>query len=156
MIYALFQEAIYCNGNSKSNWSADRLRYALDNEKLFTLNKEQVFFTGRWYKSMFNDYSELKPFKELAYALHDFSEWSTIYDPKVLKTITWDKVPIVAATYFDDQYVDFEITRKVKQDIIPRGNLRQFITNEYFHNGLGQDPETILSSLFDLLDREID
>ena len=65
-------------------------------------------------------------------------------------------MPIVAATYFDDQYVDFEITRKVKQDIIPRGNLRQFITNEYFHNGLGQDPETILSSLFDLLDREID
>ena len=49
------------------------------------------------YKSMFNDYSELKPFKELA-SLHDFSEWSTIYDPKVLKTITWDKVPIVAAT----------------------------------------------------------
>lgn len=157
VIYALFQEAIYCNGNSKSNWSADRLRYALDNEKLFTLNKEQVFFTGEMvYKSMFDDYSELKPFKELAYALHDFSEWSTIYDPKVLKTITWDKVPIVAATYFDDQYVDFEITRKVKQDIIPRGNLRQFITNEYFHNGLGQDPETILSSLFDLLDREID
>ncbi|EMG47191.1 pip Proline iminopeptidase [Candida maltosa Xu316] len=157
VIYALFQEAIYCDGKSKSDWAADRLRYAPENKSKFVVNNEEVFFTGEMvYKSMFDDYAELQPFKQLAFALHDLHSWSQLYNTKVLQSITWDKVPIVAATYYDDQYVDFELTKKVKENVIPRGNLRQFITNQYFHNGLGQDPDTILNTLFDLLEREID
>ncbi|EGW32975.1 uncharacterized protein SPAPADRAFT_60305 [Spathaspora passalidarum NRRL Y-27907] len=153
VIYALFQEAIYCDGNIRSNWGADRTRYTSDNVSKYTLNSEQVYFTGEMvYKSMFDEYAELRQFKELAYALHENSTWSKLYDPEVLRTITWDKVPIVAATYVYDQYVDFELTRKVKQNVIAIGNLKQYITSEYFHNGLRADPDKVLGVLFSLLE----
>ncbi|RLV93035.1 Proline iminopeptidase [Spathaspora sp. JA1] len=148
VIYALFQEAIYCEGNMTSNWSAQRLRVGLS-----VGNVRQVYFTGEMvYKSMFEDYAELRPFKQLAYALHEHTNWSSLYDVNVLKSITWEKLPIVAATYFHDQYVDFDLTRKVKQELFGNDNLKQYITSEYFHNGLRADPEKVLGALFSLLE----
>ncbi|KAI5952378.1 hypothetical protein KGF54_003245 [Candida jiufengensis] len=155
-IYAFFQEAIYCDGNMKSNWSADRLRYAPGNET-FTHNTDIIYFTGEMvYKSMFTDYTSLREYRSLADKLHDYENWSQLYDIDKLKSITWDQVPIVAATYYSDQYVDFKLTEHVKNNIVSPDNLRQFITNEFFHNGLRANPEKILGSLFKLLDDDID
>ncbi|KAI5965263.1 uncharacterized protein KGF55_001483 [Candida pseudojiufengensis] len=156
VLYALLQEAIYCENGMSSQWSADRLRYAKGNEK-FIYNKEQIFFTGEMvYKSMFDDYSELRKFKELAYELHEYKNWTNLYDIKKLKSITFGEIPIVAATYYSDQYVDFSLTQQVKEKYIAPGNLRQFITNELFHGGLRTDPDKVLGSLFKLLDGDID
>ncbi|KAI5950562.1 ILV2 [Candida margitis] len=156
VIYALFQEAIYCSGKMKSNWSADRLRYISGNEK-FQFNTDEIYFTGEMvYKSMFDDYAELRQFKSLAYALHEFENWSTLYNIDKLQTITWKDVPIVATTYYADQYVDFELTRQVKQQYLPSCNLRQYITNDLFHNGLRVDPDRVLTSMFKLLDNGFD
>lgn len=168
VIYALFQEAIYCDGNGassvqQSNWAADRTRYLPGNEDfVFSENKisteEPVFFTGEMvFKSMYEDYLELVPLKDLAYALHDNSLWSALYNTDVLLTITWEKVPVVAATYYYDQYVDFDTTMTVKKNVFQdNGNLKQYITSEFFHNGLRADPEKVLGSLHKLLDCEID
>lgn len=156
VIYALFQEAIYCSGRNKSNWSADRLRYAPGNEK-FQFNNNEIYFTGEMvYQSMFNDYIQLRQFKPLAYALHEKEEWNALYDTGRLQKLTWKEVPIVATTYYADQYVDFELTKDVKQRYLPSCNLRQYITNDLFHNGLRIDPERVLGSMFKLLDNDFD
>ncbi|KAK6197895.1 prolyl aminopeptidase [Scheffersomyces amazonensis] len=160
IIYALFQEAIYCDGNNlkvkTSDWSADRLRYLPNNSSFVYSEKNEVtYFTGEMvYKSMFEDYVELEPFKSLAYALHTNEKWSKLYDTQILYET---KVPIVAATYVYDQYVDFDVTRKVKQEVFKgNGNLKQFITSEFFHNGVRAGADKVIGSLFDLLDCEID
>ncbi|KAG7661420.1 uncharacterized protein J8A68_004998 [[Candida] subhashii] len=155
VIYALFQEAIYCDGNieSPTNWGANRLRNIEGNEK-FIKNDHEVYFTGEMvYKSMFEDYSELRKFKNLADRLHQNTKWSRLYDVEHLKTVDWNKVPVVAATYFDDQYVDFGLSREAKKRAFNNnGNLKQYITSEHFHNGLRADPEKVLGALFTLLD----
>lgn len=160
ILYALFQEAIYCDGEySPSYWSADRLRKLPQNQQYVyePSMKEPLYFTGEMvYKSMFDDYAELQPFKQVVHLLHNRKEWTSLYDVEKLKQIKWTDVPIVAATYFYDQYVDFDITMKVKRSIFGLGNLRQYITSEFFHNGLRADSEKVLGSLFDLLEADID
>ena len=46
-------------------------------------------------------------------------------------------VPVAALIYFDDMYVDAELSLATAE-AIPR--LRYWITNEYEHDGLRQDP----------------
>lgn len=166
VLYALFQEAIYCDGNNanvtSSNWSADRLRHFPERRNFVYTDtvdtEEPVYFTGEMvFKSMFDDFSELRPFKNLASALHENVYWSPLYDVEKLRTITWDKVPVVAATYYYDQYVDFDTTMQVKKNVFNNnGNLKQYITSEFFHNGVRANPEKVLGALFDLLDSEVD
>lgn len=161
VIYPLFLEAIYCDGTGLgkklSEWSSDRLRYATENTKfVFSEDSDhEVYFTGEMvYKSLYEDFAELKKFKELAYALHNNKEWSSLYDAKRLYET---KVPIVSATYVYDQFVDFDLTRAVKKEVFKgNGNLKQYISSEFFHNGVRADAEKVLGSLFDLLDCEID
>lgn len=159
IIYALFQEAIYCEGTMSSNWSADRLRYSnINSEYALKADSNVLYFTGEMvYKSMFEDYSELRPLKGLAYALHSNKEWSELYNVDRLREITWEKVPIVASTYVYDQYVDFDLTRRVKNEVFQgNGNLRQYITSDFFHNGIRANPAVVLGALFDLFNEEID
>lgn len=164
IIYALFQEAIYCDGNKSgaSNWAADRLRYASGNKNYVVTSEllesdEPIYFTGEMvYKLMFEDYSELCPLKTLAFELHSNTEWSQLYDTEVLSKIKWEDVPVVAATYYYDQYVDFELTMEAKKVFNNNGNLRQYISSDHFHNGLRADTAKVLGSLFKLLESEID
>lgn len=170
ILYALFQEAIYCDGNNKTsaqastNWSADRLRYSSSNAQ-FVYSEEMVnsekpiYLTGEMvYKSMFDDYSVLRKFKKLAFALHSYEDWSSLYDVPVLSSLSWEKLPIVSATYVYDQYVDFNVTMKVKEEVFKgNGNLKQYITSEFFHNGIRADSEKVLGSLLSLIENgEID
>lgn len=166
ILYALFQEAIYCDGNNaniiSSNWSADRLRYLPENKNFVYDNQptsnNPIYFTGEMvFKSMYDDFAELRTLKPLAYALHNNKKWSDLYDSDKLRTITWDVVPIVAATYYYDQYVDFDICMQVKKKVFQNnGNLKQYITSEFFHNGVRANPEKVLGSLFNLLESEVD
>lgn len=160
IIYALFQEAIYCEDDIKSEWSADLLRYHPNNVN-YQYNPSAntpLYFTGEMvFKSMYKDYSELKCLEKVADALHKKHDWSQLYHVDTLRLLTWEKVPIVAATYVYDQYVDFDVTRAVKQQVFQgNGNLRQYITSEFFHNGIRANAEKVLGSLFDLLECEID
>lgn len=159
VLYALFQEAIYCDGTGNTNWAADRLRYAAGNEP-FVYSCGQltpVYFTGEMvYRSMYEDYAELRPFAAVAHALHAKDAWPRLYRPEILSKITWDQVPIVAACYFQDQYVDFSLCMQVKQEYFGERNLRQHVTSEFFHNGLRACPERVLGALFKLLECEVD
>lgn len=164
VIYALFQEAIYQDGGDQaSGWAAERTRYVPGNENyIYTKDSLEslspVYFTGEMvYKSMYDDYAELVKLKDLAYKLHENTKWSKLYDVATLLQLTWEKLPVVAASYYYDQYVDFKLTMDVKENVFQgNGNLRQYVTSEFFHNGLRADPERVLGSLFKLLDNEVD
>lgn len=164
VIYALFQEAIYLDGNNKeillSNWSAERLR-DLPEHKSFVFDKNlkaPVYFTGEMvYKSMFDDYTELRPLKRVAQLLHENKSWSPLYDAQALAKLKFSDVPIVAATYYKDQYVDFDLTNRVKKEVFKdNGNLRQYISSNHFHDGIHLDADTVIGSLLGLLESEID
>ncbi|MFN5189801.1 MAG: hypothetical protein ACK511_10335 [Burkholderiales bacterium] len=81
------------------------------------------------------------PLKEAADLLARKSNWPMLYDPAVLK---YNKVPVAAAVYYDDMYVPREYAEETA-DIVP--NIRLWHTNEYEHNGLRFDGETVLGRL---------
>lgn len=147
VIYALFQEIIYCDGpNSAPNWAAHRLRpsdFKYDAENA-------VYFTGEMvYPSMYEDYAELRPLKALAHKLMEYQSFLQLYSAKKLHA---NSVPIAAATYVHDQFVDFELLCRVKREVFQNnGNLKQLITSEYFHNGIGANPDRIVGALLDLV-----
>lgn len=161
ILYFLFQEAIYCEGQTASNWAAERLRHGVEkNFDYATLIKSEgftkddiksaVFFTGEMvYRSMYEDYAELRRLKPIAEALHRYKDWSTLYNKEALAE---NKVPAVAATYVDDQYVDFGLSMSAEGKI---AGLKQHITSEFLHNGLLASPEVVLPKLFGLLEDDV-
>ncbi|GME78254.1 unnamed protein product [[Candida] boidinii] len=106
------------------------------------------------YPSMINDYSELTQLKELSELIHSYKNWTNLYDLEKIKNNKFDIVPIAAATYYEDQYVTFENCEIVKRNYL-KDSLRQYITNEYFHNGLRVGSDKVLNRLFELLESEI-
>lgn len=138
-IYAILHESIYCQGDA-SNWSAHRVR-----EQFPECNYEPgkpFRFTGEMvYPWMFEQLETLKPLKEAADLLAAKSDWPSLYDPSQLAKNT---VPVAAAVYVEDMYVEFEYSRETL-NLIP--NTKAWMTNEYEHNGLGADGEKILDRL---------
>jgi pimeloyl-ACP methyl ester carboxylesterase len=142
-IYALFQEPIYCEGEA-ANWSAERLRseypefdYAPDKPLLFT--GEMI------YPWMFDEYAALRPLKEAAHLLAADVNWPMLYDKSVLQRNT---VPVVAAMYYDDMYVERALSEETASTI--RG-IKVWATSEYEHNALRADGERVLGRLIDML-----
>ena len=57
--------------------------------------------------------------------------WSRIYD---LDRLAANEVPLAAAVYFDDMYVDSGL----QLDTVARvGNAQAWVTNEFEHDGIG-------------------
>jgi len=116
-------------------------------------------FTGEMIFSwMFSDYAELRPLAPVAAMLAKEKDWPALYD---LEQLGKNEVPVVAATYVEDMYVDYELSKDTKEKI--RG-CQQWITNKYIppfegrcvngrylHNGLRQDPMEVLGTLFNII-----
>ena len=146
-IYAILHEAIYCQAEA-SRWSAERVR-AEFSEFEFSRN-HPVRFTGEMiYPSMFDDYAHLRPLKEAAHLLADYSEWPRLYDVAALQANT---VPCAAAMYYNDMYVERQFSDETAQTI--RG-LKTWVTSEYEHNGLRADGEKVLGRLIDMVRGEV-
>lgn len=144
-IYAILHESIYCQ-HQASNWSAERVRseYAEFN---YT-EGDTFFFTGEMvYPWMFDQLHCLQPLKAAAELLAAKEDWPYLYDAKQLAKNT---VPVVAAVYIDDMYVDYDLSCQTKAGL---SDSKVWITNEYEHNGLGVAGEVILSKLMTLVDR---
>ncbi|KAI8976009.1 Alpha/Beta hydrolase protein [Pilobolus umbonatus] len=151
IIYAILHEAIYCQNNQASRWSAERLlaEKPLEDEfewRLEKLSKDKpIYFTGETiYPFMFDDFAELRPLKDVAHVLAD-KKWGPLYDVKVLNNL--QNVNIAGVSYFDDMYVDRELSETSVSQI---NGFQHWITNEYAHNGLRVDGERILTYLMDL------
>jgi pimeloyl-ACP methyl ester carboxylesterase len=134
-IFCVLHESCYADGCS-TRWSAERLRPSdFDAPELFT--GEHIF---PW---MLEDYGALRPLREASQLLAE-REWPQLYDPEQLAR---NDVPVAAAIYADDMYVDRELSEATAARI--RG-LRVWLTSEYEHDGLRADGERILDRLIDL------
>ncbi|CAO3645368.1 unnamed protein product [Mucor hiemalis] len=151
VIYAILHEAIYCQANQSSRWSAERLLseepFATEFQwRLDELKPDQpIYFTGETiYPFMFDDFAELRPLKRVADLLAE-KRWGQLYDTKVLNKL---EGPLASGvSYFDDMYVDRELSEETAGEI---NGFQQWITNEFAHNGLRADPERILNYLIKL------
>ncbi len=142
-IYAMLHEACYCE-NVASNWSAARVLSEFPDFAL-TPNR-RVIFTGEMvFPWMFTDYRRLAPLREAADLLAEFDRWPALYDPQVLRA---NRVPSVAAIYYDDMYVERAYSEETAAMI--RG-MKTWITNEYEHNAIRADGERVLDRLLAML-----
>jgi pimeloyl-ACP methyl ester carboxylesterase len=136
-IYAVLHEAIYCQGEA-SRWSAERVRAEFPEFE----GDDPLLFTGEMiYPWMFDEYRLLRPLKETAELLAEKDDWPPLYDLDVLRR---NEVPVVAAVYDDDMYVERAFSLETAETM----GARVWLTNEYDHNALRADGGRLLDRLF--------
>ncbi|WP_328535504.1 alpha/beta fold hydrolase [Streptomyces sp. NBC_00344] len=151
-LYALVHESIYGQDNRPTAWSAERVRAefpALDVGRALAGNGP-VPFTGEsvhpWH---FSVDPALRPLRETADLLAARTEWAPLYDAGRLAV---NEVPVAAAVYHDDMYVDTEDALRTARAI--RG-LRTWVTDEYEHDGLRAGGPRVLDRLLALARDEV-
>jgi pimeloyl-ACP methyl ester carboxylesterase len=141
-LYAL-QEYTYGQGGKPTSWAAER---ALAQHPQFAPGADPLLFTGEMmYPWMFREIAALRPFAEAAELLAAADDWPALYDPTRLAA---NEVPLAAAVYFDDMYVDSGLQLETARAV---GNTRAWVTNEYEHDGLRVSSERVLSRLMDMV-----
>ena len=111
----------------------------------FAPTAEPFLFTGEMiYPWMVEDLDGLRPFAEAANLLAAATDWTPLYDPAVLAT---NRVPVAAAIYHDDLYVDTAHSLRTARAI--RG-LRTWVTDEYEHDGVRAGGPRVLDRLLAL------
>lgn len=147
-LYALMHESIYCQGSS-SRWSAHRIR--AEHESRFDAIKaanegHPVLFTGEMiFPWMFDETHALRNFKDAAHLLAEKDDWGPLYDITVLNN---NKVPVAAAVYYEDMYVNFKLAMETASEI---AGIRLWVTNEYMHSGLRDGGGQVLDHLLGML-----
>lgn len=139
-IFSILHESCYAQ-NFSTDWAANRI---LGEFPEFEIDKkDEIYFTGEMiYPWMLNEYQSLAPFKKAANFLAEKSDWPMLYDEQRLKN---NKVPIAAAVYTNDMYVDREYSMETAS-IIP--NISIWETDIFEHNALRSNGEKVLDSLF--------
>jgi pimeloyl-ACP methyl ester carboxylesterase len=159
IIYAIIHEAIYCNGpNDVSNWASDRVARELNlfswlssNGTVSSNSSEPLLFAGEnIFPFFFDTYPELIPLKGVANKLAAIDDWTYIYDEAQLAK---NEVPVYAASYIDDLYVDYEYAKETAQLV---KNTKTWETNAYLHSGLRTNTAEVLAALFNLRDNVFD
>jgi hypothetical protein len=90
---------------------------------------------------MFDTDPALRPLREVADILAEFSDWPSLYDPSRLAV---NDVPTRAAVYFDDMYVDRTLSLRTAKSV---RRLQSWVTNEYEHDGLRTSDGKVLGHL---------
>ncbi|KAK2995835.1 hypothetical protein RJ640_006174 [Escallonia rubra] len=147
-LYAILHESIYCQGAS-SRWSAHRIM--AESESKFDAIKaakegRPVLFTGEMiFPWMFDEIHSLRPFKEAADILAKKEDWPPLYDTATLNS---NKVPVAAAVYYEDMFVNFKLATETASKI---AGVRLWITNEYMHSGLRDGAGHVLDHLMGMV-----
>jgi pimeloyl-ACP methyl ester carboxylesterase len=130
-LFAALQESIYGSGDGATAWAAEAER-ALRPE--FAEDARPLLFTGEMmYPWMFAEIRGLRPFQGAVEVLATRPRWSELYD---LERLAANDVPVAAAVYYDDMYVDSGLQLDTASRV---GNLQAWVTNEYEHDGLGAE-----------------
>ncbi len=141
-LFALQEYTYGQPGSGASAWAAER---AMAKRPDFDEHHDPLLFTGEmFYGWMFDDIRALRPFKGAAELLAAYDDWSPLYD---LDRLAANEVPVCAAVYFDDMYVDAELQLDTARRV---GNVRAWVTNEHEHDGLRSDAPGVLGRLMDM------
>ncbi|SDK64602.1 alpha/beta fold hydrolase [Nonomuraea jiangxiensis] len=130
-LFAALQESIYGSGPGATAWAAhsERARHPA-----FAEDARPLLFTGEMmYPWMFEEIRGLRPFRAAVDLLAERSDWPPLYD---LDRLAANDVPVAAAVYFDDMYVDSGLQLDTASRV---GNAQAWVTNEYEHDGIGQE-----------------
>ncbi|MFF0221401.1 alpha/beta fold hydrolase [Streptomyces sp. NPDC004629] len=146
-LYALVHESIYGQDAHPTGWAAERVRAEFpqfDAAKALA-GDAPVLFTGETvHPWMFEADPALRPLRETADLLAARADWQPLYDPARLAA---NEVPVAAAVYHDDMYVDTEFSLRTARAI--RG-LRTWVTDEFEHDGLRVGAPRVLDRLLAL------
>jgi hypothetical protein len=146
-LYALVHEASYAQG-AATRWSAQRIRAefpAYDAEAALA-GDAPLLFTGEMiYPWIVETDPVLRPLRETAERLAERADWPPLYDAARLQA---NEVPVAAAVYYDDMYVPRDLSMQTAEMI--RG-LRQWVTNEYEHDGLRVSNGAVLNRLIGMM-----
>lgn len=151
-LYALIHEAIYGYGERPTAWSAERVRteFPQFDAAAALAGDGPLLFTGEtihpWH---FDIDPALRPLRETAELLAQRTGWPALYDPERLAA---NEVPVAAAVYHDDMYVDTEHSLRTAAAI--RG-LRTWVTNEYEHDGVRAGGPRVLDRLLAMVRDEV-
>ncbi|PZF79664.1 alpha/beta fold hydrolase, partial [Jiangella anatolica] len=132
-LYAVLHEACYSQGEP-TRWSAARVGAGLPR---FAADADPLLLTGEMiYPWMFEHDPALIPLRETADLLAQRS-WSPLYD---LDRLAANEVPVAAALYTGDMYVDAGFSRDTAERV--RG-LRYWETNAHEHDGLRETDDVV-------------
>ena len=139
LLFSMMHESIYCQGEA-SQWAAHRVRQELPE---FNYAPGQPFlFTGEMvFPWMYEQFANLTPLREAAELIAAKADWPALYD---LDRLANNQVPVAAAIYFDDMFVDFDYSLETVRRV---QGMQTWITNDYEHNGIRMDGETIFNKL---------
>ncbi|WP_433429400.1 alpha/beta fold hydrolase [Nonomuraea sp. CA-141351] len=130
-LFAALQESIYGSGPGATAWAAqsERARHPA-----FAEDARPLLFTGEMiYPWMFEEIRVLRPFRAAVELLATRTDWPLLYD---LDRLAANQVPVAAAVYFDDMYVDSGLQLDTASRV---GNTQAWVTNEYEHDGIGEE-----------------
>lgn len=154
-LYALLHEATYGQQSTSARgtgWAAETVRGefpAFDADAALD-GDAPVLFTGETiHPWMFETDPALAPLRETAELLAQREQWPDLYDPDRL---AGNRVPVAAAVYHDDMYVDTAHSLETARTI--RG-LRTWVTDEYEHDGLRVSGGRVLGRLLQLVRGEL-
>ncbi|MFI6470204.1 alpha/beta fold hydrolase [Streptomyces sp. NPDC050516] len=146
-LYAVLHESIYGQRSvdpGPTGWAAERVRSEFpefDAAQALT-DGDPMLFTGEMiYPWMFETDPALRPLRETADLLANRTDWPDLYAPDVLVA---NQVPVFAAVYHDDMYVDTADSLATADAV--RG-LRTWVTNEWEHDGLRVSDGKVLDRL---------
>ncbi|GAA2795006.1 alpha/beta fold hydrolase [Kitasatospora sp. CM 4170] len=154
-LYAVLHESIYGQRSvdpAGTTWAAERVRkeFPAFDARTALESGAPVLFTGEMiYPWMFDTDPTLRPIKEAADLLAARTDWADLYDPARLAA---NEVPVVAAVYHDDMYVDTADSLETARAV--RG-LRTWVTNEWEHDGLRVSGGKVLDRLISMVRGEV-
>ncbi|MFH8384778.1 alpha/beta fold hydrolase [Kitasatospora sp. NPDC018058] len=141
-LFAVLQESIYGRRGIPTGWAAAR---AIAEHPQFAEEADPLLFTGEmFYPWMFEEITGLRPFAEAVHLLAERTDWPDLYDPAGLAA---NRVPVAAAVYHDDMYVDAGLSLRTARAV---GSLRTWVTNEWEHDGVAASGDRVLARLMDL------
>jgi pimeloyl-ACP methyl ester carboxylesterase len=146
-LFYLVHEASYAQGAGATAWSAQRIFAEYPEFDAFAAldSDAPVLFTGEMiYPWMFDNDPLLRPMRAVAHELAERPGWPDLYDVGRLETNT---VPVTAAVYANDMYVNRELSLGTAGLI--RG-LRHWLTDEYEHDGLRVSNGAVLDRLIEI------
>ncbi|OAA33758.1 proline iminopeptidase [Moelleriella libera RCEF 2490] len=162
VLYAVLHEAIYCDGPDRaSNWAAYRVgsKLAQDCSAFAWLRPGfsasqttgPLYFSGEMiFPLHFETYPELSLLRDSADKLATYSDWPALYDQKRLRS---NKIPMYAASYIEDMYVDYHLARNTSKLV---GGSKVFETNLLYHDALRAKTDEVMRQLFSLRDDVLD
>ncbi|GAA2147651.1 alpha/beta fold hydrolase [Kitasatospora kazusensis] len=154
-LYAVLHESIYGQRSvdvAGTGWAAERVRAEFPEFDAGSALAEDrpVLFTGEMiYPWLFETDPALQPLRETAQLLAERTDWPDLYDSERLAA---NQVPVLAAVYHDDMYVDTADSLETGRAV--RG-LRAWVTNEWEHDGLWASGGQVLDHLIKMARGEL-